>query len=216
MRILGIDPGLANCGWGVISLEKQQLRALAYGSISTTTSESTSKRLGRIFTELQDIIERYEPTELGIETIYQKGNLKSAMATAQARGAALAAASALRLNTGEYTPAFIKKAVVGTGSASKEQIQYMVRAILGLDHTPSPDHAADALAAAICHAHSIPAYANTYKNTQKCELRSEPACEPTCEPACEPVCEPAYEPTDAAEDELSALTARSIPKREVY
>ena len=154
MRILGIDPGLANCGWGVISLEKQQLSALAYGSISTTADDATSHRLGQIFSELRHIIERYRPTELGIETIYHKGNSKSALATAQARGAALVAASTLDLEIGEYAPAVIKKNVVGTGSASKEQIQYMVRAILRLDHTPSPDHAADALAAAICHAHS--------------------------------------------------------------
>ena len=158
MRILGIDPGLANCGWGVVALEGQKLSALAYGSISTTTDMTSPERLGFIFTELRGIIERYAPTELGIETVYQKGNLKSAMATAQARGAALAAASVLCLNIGEYAPSFIKKSVVGNGSASKEQIQYMVRVILGLDHTPTPDHAADALAAAICHAHSLPAH----------------------------------------------------------
>ena len=158
MRILGIDPGLANCGWGVVSLEKQRLSALAYGTISTSADDAISLRLGQIFSELHVIIERYQPTELGIETIYHKANSKSALATAQARGAALVAASTLDLVIGEYAPAVIKKNVVGTGTANKEQVQYMVRAILGLDHTPSPDHAADALAAAICHAHSRKAY----------------------------------------------------------
>jgi len=158
VRILGIDPGLANCGWGVVSLEKQRLSALAYGTISTSADDAISLRLGQIFSELHVIIERYQPTELGIETIYHKANSKSALATAQARGAALVAASTLDLVIGEYAPAVIKKNVVGTGTANKEQVQYMVRAILGLDHTPSPDHAADALAAAICHAHSRKAY----------------------------------------------------------
>ncbi|MCL2757123.1 MAG: crossover junction endodeoxyribonuclease RuvC [Coriobacteriia bacterium] len=153
MRILGIDPGLANCGWGVISLTGSKLNALAYGSISTSAQESVHERLGYIFNELRLIIERYAPTELGIETVYHKGNSKSAIATAEARGAALVAASSLQLLIGEYAPAMVKNSVVGAGSASKEQVQYMVRAILGLDHIPNPDHAADALAVAICHAH---------------------------------------------------------------
>ena len=158
LRILGIDPGLAHCGWGIVLLKGQSLSALAYGAISTSTDQSTSTRLGAIFFELQQVIERYKPTELGIETIYQKGNAKSALATAQARGAALVAASSLKLQIGEYAPSLIKKSVVGVGSASKEQVQFMVRAILNLDHIPTPDHAADALAAAICHAHSRTRY----------------------------------------------------------
>ncbi|MCL1890581.1 MAG: crossover junction endodeoxyribonuclease RuvC [Coriobacteriia bacterium] len=158
MRILGIDPGLANCGWGVISLVGQRLCALAYGSIHTKAEDSTPTRLGHIFSEIQNVIQRYAPAELGIETVYQKGNAKSAMATSEARGAALAAASSCKVTVGEYAPSLIKKNVVGQGSATKEQVQYMVRAILELDHTPQPDHAADALAAAICHAHSRVAY----------------------------------------------------------
>ena len=99
-----------------------------------------------------EAIEKYGPTELSIESIYFGENTKSAIATAQARGAAIVACSSAGLKVGEYTPMQIKQAVVGTGAADKRQVAYMVRSILGLDHEPRPDHAADALAAAVCHA----------------------------------------------------------------
>jgi crossover junction endodeoxyribonuclease RuvC len=153
VRILGIDPGLADCGWGVIEARGSQLRPLAYGCISTRAGEALPLRLKAIADELRAVVRRYQPTDLGIETVYQKGNLKSAISTAQARGAALVAAAELELSIGEYPPATIKSAVVGNGAASKEQIQYMVQVLLKMDHRPNPDHAADALAAAICHAH---------------------------------------------------------------
>jgi crossover junction endodeoxyribonuclease RuvC len=153
VRILGIDPGLANCGWGVIEKRGSNLKALAYGCISTKAGDELPGRLKAIADELREVVRRYQPTDLGIETVYQKGNLKSAIATAQARGAALAAAAELQLSIGEYPPATIKNAVVGNGAANKEQIQFMVQTLLKLDHKPHPDHAADALAAAICHAH---------------------------------------------------------------
>jgi crossover junction endodeoxyribonuclease RuvC len=151
--ILGIDPGLANSGWGVIEETGAHKRALAYGCISTTAGLDIATRLKSIHDQLCAVIERYRPTELGIEQVYFGANSKSAMATGQARGAALVAAATLQLEVGEYSPRQIKQVVVGTGTASKEQVQYMVRVILGLDHEPSPDHAADALAAAICHSH---------------------------------------------------------------
>jgi crossover junction endodeoxyribonuclease RuvC len=159
MRVLGIDPGLANCGWGIVIDDagrngKTPLRAFAYGSIATSPRDSLPVRLGQIFSGLSAVIERYEPAELGIESIYHKGNPRSSMATAQARGAALAAAASREIPVCEYAPAAVKLSVVGHGSATKKQVQYMVRAILGLDHEPSPDHAADALAVAICHCHS--------------------------------------------------------------
>lgn len=109
-------------------------------------------RLGRIYAELRRVIERYGPTELAIESIYFGENTKSAIATAQARGAAIVACSTAGLSVGEYTPMQIKQAVVGTGAADKRQVIYMVRSVLALDHDPRPDHAADALAAAVCHA----------------------------------------------------------------
>jgi crossover junction endodeoxyribonuclease RuvC len=153
VRILGIDPGLADCGWGVIEARGARLKPLAYGCISTLASEKLPQRLKTIADELRAVVRRYQPTDLGIDTVYQKGNSRSAIATAQARGAALTAAAELELRIGEYPPSLIKNAVVGNGAASKEQIQYMVQVLLKLDHRPTPDHAADALAAAICHAH---------------------------------------------------------------
>ena len=152
MVILGIDPGLAHTGWGVVETRGTACRARAYGCVTTTAGEPIDLRLGRICRTLAEVIEKYGPTELAIESIYFGENTKSAIATAQARGAAIVACSAAGLAVGEYTPMQIKQAVVGTGSADKHQVAYMVRNVLALDHEPRPDHAADALAAAVCHA----------------------------------------------------------------
>ena len=152
MVILGIDPGLAHTGWAVIETRGSDARARAYGCVATEAAEPIDMRLGRIFNEIQLVIERYEPTELAIENVYFAANERSAIATAQARGAAIVACAQRGLTVGEYTPMQIKQSVVGTGSATKEQVTYMVRRVLALDHDPSPDHAADALAAAVCHA----------------------------------------------------------------
>jgi crossover junction endodeoxyribonuclease RuvC len=153
LRILGVDPGLANCGWGVIAVCGGRLTPLAYGSVATRAEQELPQRLAAIHDELVSVILRYTPAELSIETIYHKGNPRSSIATAQARGVVLVAAARNTLAVNEYAPAAIKRAVVGSGSASKEQVQFMVKSVLALDHTPKPDHAADALAAAICHAH---------------------------------------------------------------
>ena len=152
MVILGIDPGLAHTGWGVVETRGTTCRARAYGCVTTTAGEPIDLRLGRICRTLSEVIEKYGPTELAIESIYFGENTKSAIATAQARGAAIVACSAAGLTVGEYTPMQIKQAVVGTGAADKRQVTYMVRSVLALDHDPRPDHAADALAAAVCHA----------------------------------------------------------------
>ncbi len=152
MVILGIDPGLAHTGWGVVETRGPICRARAYGCVTTTASEPIDLRLGRIYRKLREVIEKYGPTELAIESIYFGENTKSAIATAQARGAAIVACSTAGLSVGEYTPMQIKQAVVGTGAADKRQVMYMVRTVLELDHEPRPDHAADALAAAVCHA----------------------------------------------------------------
>lgn len=152
MVILGIDPGLAHTGWGVVETRGPVCRARSYGCVVTQAHESIDLRLGRIYTELRRVIEKYGPTELSIEGIYFGENTKSAIATAQARGAAIVACSTAGLSVGEYTPMQIKQAVVGTGAADKHQVTYMVKNILALDHEPRPDHAADALAAAVCHA----------------------------------------------------------------
>lgn len=150
--IMGIDPGLANTGWGIISCRGMHVDPVAYGCITTTKNHSLPMRLAIIHDNLLEIIDRYLPAELSVEGIYFGNNAKSAIPTAQARGAALVACAYKGLEYGEYTPMQIKQALVGTGSADKRQVQYMVRAVLKLDHDPRPDHAADALAAAITHA----------------------------------------------------------------
>lgn len=155
MVVLGIDPGLAHTGWGVVETRGATCRARAYGCVTTHASEPIDLRLGRIYSELRGVIDRYGPTELAIESVYFGENTKSAIATAQARGAAIVACSTAGLAVGEYTPMQIKQAVVGTGAADKHQVIYMVRNVLALDHDPRPDHAADALAAAVCHANVV-------------------------------------------------------------
>jgi len=150
--ILGIDPGLAHTGWGIVETRGALCRARAYGCVTTKASEPIDQRLGKIFSEVARAIETYHPTQLAIEKIFFGENTRSALATAQARGAAIVACAQAGLEVGEYTPMQIKQAVVGTGSADKHQVTYMVRTVLALDHDPHPDHAADALAAAVCHA----------------------------------------------------------------
>ena len=150
--ILGIDPGLAHTGWGIIELTGSKKRALAYGCITTNTSEEIAIRLKRIHDEVTAVIERYGPTELGIEAVYFGSNTQSALSTGQARGAALVAVAKRQLSVGEYSPTQVKQVIVGEGRAQKQQVQYMVRAMLALDHSPTPNHASDALAVALCHA----------------------------------------------------------------
>lgn len=152
MIILGLDPGLAHTGWGIVETRGALCRARAYGCVTTKASDPIDQRLGKIFAEISRTIESYRPTHLAIEKIFFGENTRSALATAQARGAAIVACAQAGLEVGEYTPMQIKQAVVGTGSADKRQVIYMVRTVLALDHDPRPDHAADALAAAICHA----------------------------------------------------------------
>ena len=136
--ILGIDPGLANTGWGIVSQRGAKLSCIAYGCVSSPA-------------QIGAVIDRFKPTCVGIETVWFGQNITAAFATGQARGAALVACAEGNLSVGEFTPRQIKLAVVGTGTADKEQVQYMVSQLLSLDSVPSPDHAADALAAAICY-----------------------------------------------------------------
>lgn len=154
MIVLGIDPGLAHTGWGIVENRGTVLRTHAYGCIETTTTQSLMERLSCIASTLVEVVKKYEPAAVAIEEVFFGQNTKSAIATAHARGAALVACASLSKDLGEYTPMQIKQAVVGTGSAEKQQVIYMVRRILELDHDPKPDHCADALAVAICHINS--------------------------------------------------------------
>lgn len=149
--ILGIDPGLANTGWGIISQQGSSLSCLAYGCISTQKAQSLADRLKKVHDQIYTVISRFEPTCVGIETVWFGTNTQSAFATGQARGAALVACATHNLCVEEFSPRQIKLAVVGTGTAEKDQIQYMVKQLLSLTEEPHPDHAADALAAAICY-----------------------------------------------------------------
>ena len=150
-RILGIDPGLANTGWGVVEQCGARLECVAYGCVTTSKDQPVEQRLRKIYEQVQAVIDRFEPSCLGIETVWFGVNAQSAFATGQARGAALVACASGGLSVAEFSPSQIKLAVVGTGSADKGQVQYMVRQLLRLDDEPQPDHAADALAAAICY-----------------------------------------------------------------
>lgn len=149
--ILGIDPGLANTGWGIIHQLGSRLECVAYGCISTPSSSDLTMRLLKIHDQIAAIATRYSPQCVGIETIWFGQNISAAFGTGQARGAALVACAKSNLKVGEFTPNQIKMSVVGQGHAEKEQVQYMVQKILKLDHIPNPDHSADALAAAICY-----------------------------------------------------------------
>lgn len=149
--ILGIDPGLANTGWGIVSQRGAKLSCIAYGCVSSPAQAELSLRLRKIHEQIGAVIDRFKPTCVGIETVWFGQNITAAFATGQARGAALVACAEGSLSVGEFTPRQIKLAVVGTGTADKEQVQYMVSQLLSLDSVPSPDHAADALAAAICY-----------------------------------------------------------------
>ena len=150
--ILGIDPGLANTGWGIIERNGSRCSAVAYGCISTSAAEPLAQRLAMIHKEIRAVIERYSPSECAAESVFFGANAKSAFATGQARGVALLATADAALELAEYSPVQIKSVVVGSGTAEKHQVAFMVRTLLALDHEPKPDHAADALAAAITHA----------------------------------------------------------------
>ena len=148
---MGVDPGAANLGFGVVRIEGTHMVALDGGVIETTPEEPPERRLARIHKALAELIEWHEPMALALEDIYFGRNVRSAMSVGQACGVALLAAGQRGIGCFAYTPQAIKMAVCGSGAAGKKQVQRMVCTLLGLTETPS-DHAADALAVAICHA----------------------------------------------------------------
>ncbi len=154
MRILGIDPGYAILGWGIIDYEGNHFEVIAYDSILTDKDTPMPKRLRELYEGLEKIIDLYNPDEVGIEELYFNNNAKTAIMVGEARGVALLAAANKDIPIYEYTPLQIKQALVGYGRAEKKQVQQMVKLILNLEKVPKPDDTADALACAICHAHS--------------------------------------------------------------
>ncbi len=154
MIVLGFDPGTANTGWGVVEQEGNRLRALGHGCITTSSKQETHVRLRQIHEQACDLIERFSPDFVVLEALLVNVSVKTALAVGQAKGVLYLAAAGLRNAPLEYSPLQIKRAVTGYGRAGKVQVQEMTKVILGLARIPQPDHAADALAVAITHAHS--------------------------------------------------------------
>lgn len=155
MRILGIDPGTETTGWGVIDREQGgRIKVQDYGVIKTSSKSPFPKRLIGIYRDLTKVIEKFKPEVMAVEELFFARNLKTAVSVGQARGVALLAGAQAGLEIREYTPLEVKMALVGYGRAEKVQVQKMVKAVLGLKELPKPDDAADALAIAVCQAHS--------------------------------------------------------------
>ncbi len=152
MRVLGIDPGSRNTGLGVVEAVHDELRPVAYQCIRMG-NEPLPGRLGRIYLGVQDMITQYEPNLVAVEQVFVANNAKSALILGQARGSAVCSAVNAGREVFEYSALQIKRALIGSGNAKKEQVQYMVRILLGLSRTPGADEA-DALACAICHVHT--------------------------------------------------------------
>ena len=154
MRILGIDPGYAILGYGIIEMRGNRFKVIDYGTVTTDAGMEMPDRLKVLYNSLMELIGRFEPEVASVEELFFNTNAKTAILVGQARGVALLACSNSGLEIAEYTPLQIKQALVGNGRAEKKQVQFMVKTILNLKEAPKPDDTADALAAAICHGHS--------------------------------------------------------------
>jgi crossover junction endodeoxyribonuclease RuvC len=154
MRVLGLDPGTATTGYGVVEGKGTRLTHVAHGIVSTPPEHSFSARLRQIFEEVQALIEQHQPDAVAIEKIYFSQNVTTGISVAQARGVLALAAELAECPIGEYSPLEVKSAVVGYGKATKQQVQEMVKILLNLDAKPRPDDAADGLALAICQIHA--------------------------------------------------------------
>jgi crossover junction endodeoxyribonuclease RuvC len=156
MIVLGIDPGLANTGYGVVSLSAGRLAALDGGVIETPAGVPRERRLADIHEAVEQVIASHEPDAVALEELYFGQNVRTAFAVGHARGVVMLAAGQRGLPCAGYTPQQVKAAVCGNGRADKEQVSRMVKTLLRLSEEPRPDHAADALAVAICHANCAP------------------------------------------------------------
>lgn len=154
MKIIGIDPGYAIVGFGVVEYEGGHFKTIDYGAITTHKDTPFEKRLQEIYDDFTYIIEKHNPQALALERLYFQNNQKTAIDVAQARGIIMLVCSQHNVEINEYTPLQVKQAVVGYGKAVKKQVQEMTKQILNLKEIPKPDDTADALAMAICHAHT--------------------------------------------------------------
>lgn len=154
MRILGIDPGIAIVGFGFVDKLGSRIVPVQYGAIQTEAHTETAQRLQIIYESALELIDRYKPDAMGIEKLFFNRNVTTALTVGEARGVIMLAAKQRGLQIAEYTPLQVKQAIVGYGKAEKKQVQEMVKIFLKLTAVPKPDDVADALAVAICHAHS--------------------------------------------------------------
>lgn len=165
MLALGIDPGTAICGYGLVEMKGSKLKAIDYGVIETSPKFSLEKRLQMVFNGVDKVIKEYKPDLMGVEQLFFNKNVRTAMAVGQARGVILLAGVQNDIPLLEYTPLQVKQSVVGYGKATKEQVIYMTQRLLNLPQKPHPDDAADALAIAICTTHSSLNY-NTLRGSR--------------------------------------------------
>jgi crossover junction endodeoxyribonuclease RuvC len=155
MRVIGIDPGTAITGWGIVDGDGTDLVMVAGGVITTPAGMPLPQRLQVIYQELTVIVKQWQPETAGLEELFFSKNAKTALAVGHGRGAAMLALANANLPIAEYKPLEVKQAITGYGGADKLQMQHMVKLLLALDDIPRPDDAADALAVAICHLHSV-------------------------------------------------------------
>ena len=154
MVILGLDPGTATTGYGVIRVLGNRFQMLEYGIISTPAKNPMEKRLEMIYDNLQELLQKWQPDQAAVEELFFNQNITKSITVGQARGVLLLCCAQNNVLLAEYTPLQVKQALVGYGRADKKQMQAMVKAILNLETVPKPDDTADALAAAICHGHA--------------------------------------------------------------
>lgn len=154
MRILGIDPGIAIVGFGFIDKQGSKVIPVQYGCIKTEAHTPEEARLLQVYDAMKQLIDQYKPDAVAVEKLFFNRNVTTAMTVSQARGVLVLAAVQSGLPVAEYTPMQVKQAIVGYGKAEKQQVQELVRMFLKLQAAPKPDDVADALAVAICHAHS--------------------------------------------------------------
>ncbi|MGI6050534.1 MAG: crossover junction endodeoxyribonuclease RuvC [Acetivibrionales bacterium] len=158
MRIIGIDPGFAITGFGILDYTGNKFSMVDVGVLRTAADIELSKRLLILFDAIEELLEKYRPEVMAVEELFFNTNVKTAIKVGHGRGVALLTAAKAGIDVYEYTPLQVKQAVVGYGRAKKEQVQQMVKVLLNLEKIPKPDDAADALAVAICHAHSSGTY----------------------------------------------------------
>jgi crossover junction endodeoxyribonuclease RuvC len=174
--ILGLDPGTASTGFGFVSVVGSRLKALEYGVVSTPSEAPLERRLEMIFAGVTELLERYRPSAAAVESLFFNVNVRTALAVGHARGVILLACAMAGCSVFEYTPQQVKQAVVGYGKAEKAQVMEMARVLLGLSEVPRPDHAADALGVAICHANTGGVRERVERALAAKERRVGPAC----------------------------------------